>query len=178
MEGNMKFWIVAICVVLFLPQFVLSSLPHSICTIRYRNQTGVERISFDCGKTFQNVGAISHKNFYIVNWEKQDGIFQSLDKGKTWFKLRSCNEVESGSSNYYRTVKVNNRKLVVNLKESGDGIITIFNPLGNQIYNAPIHLSLGNNEINLPLQLLGGRLYFGTLWARGQTYFFSFVINN
>lgn len=160
----------AILLIMFFSQFVFASLPRSICTVLYENEFGVRRVSFDCGKTFQAVGMTKTKHYYIVNWEKHDRIFQSLDGGRTWYELKRKEGARSENLMSFLLFGEQMRGITIEAEESSSGIITISDFLGNVLYNEAIYLNKGRNEIKLPFQFSRSGLYFGIIKTREKSY--------
>ncbi len=164
---------IAILLVIFFPQFVFASLPSSICTVLYKNELGVQRVSFDCGKTFQIIEAAKTKYHYVVNWEKRDRTLQSGDGGRTWYELKQKKEMGNRSPMcLFLFGRQEEEKIIIEVEESGNGTITIFDFLGKVIYNRAIHLNKGRNGIELPFQLSRSSLYFGMIKIYEKNYNF------
>lgn len=112
-------------------------------------------------------------NYRIVNWEKPGGILQSLDTGRTWYELRVEDKTQIGFCLFAESIQGG---IIIEVEDSGDGMITISDFLGKVICNEPVHIYRGKNVIKLPSLLSRSGVYFATINLCGKNYNFPLII--
>jgi len=118
--------------------------------------TGKERISFNSGKNWHK-----YKRIHRILEIRKDGKYQSFDRGRTWTKLLSTNNMEP--NNLLKVHYVNNNIYIdaeFKNSESQSGVLTIYNLIGSRIFEIDVKLINGRNVINADDNLFVTGLHF------------------